>query len=144
MSEEPFGLPLEIVPDIGVTMTMGDPKDLKEGDSVVLFLIKGGKFTVIKGKYKIEGLAHKKFHLVLMEEHMEDEAERKELAKLIVKMHSKVLVTEALKSVEIALSRKPKEKLEALMIQTKKGKKAEMHSRKGCMFLQIGKEATVL
>ena len=59
-------------------------------------------------------------------------------------MHSKILQDEALKSVEVALARKPKKKLEALITQSKSGKKAQMKSKKGCMFLQIGNEDTIL
>ncbi len=134
----------EVPPNQGVTIRQGDYKDLKDGDVVFLLQRKPNEVKAMQVPFKVE-LVNGEIKLKPIEqEDLSDLETRKELAKAIVQSHKEEIMEQAVQVTEEALARKPKEKLEAMAQETKKGGKAKMGTRKGCVFLEIGKEETVL
>ena len=134
----------EVPPNQGINISSLDAKDLKDGDTIYLMVKKPNKISAVEQSFKISKGEAGKFVLSPLEVDVTDVQRRKELAKAIVQSHSAEIMEQALVATEEALARKPAEKLEKMQAKGKAGARAKVSTKKGCMFLDIGGEETVL
>ncbi len=133
----------ESPPNQGVTIRSKDAKELKEGQTVYVISKGPNEVAAVETPYKLVKVGDQ-LVLQAIEGTPKDAEQRRNLARSIVAAHRQEIMDEAVAATEEALARKPLEKLEKMEAAGKKGGKAKMASKKGCVFLTIGEEETVL
>lgn len=145
----------ELPPNQGITIGAAEAGDVKDGDVVYLMIKRPNQVRAVNQAFKIAkvvipgkkpGESKIGYNLVPVEESPEEDKERKrEIAKAIVARHRDEIMEQAVAATEEALTRKPIEKLEKMKVQSDKPEvKAKVGTRRGCMFLTLGDEETLL
>lgn len=133
----------EVPPNQGVKLSTAPMNSIKEGDIIyVLTKPNPNEVSAIDTPFKVTFVSGK-MTLEPVQDELGDEKIRKKLARAIVEGHRDEIMEQAIKAAEVALTRKPIEKLEKLK-DAGKSKPAKIESRRGCLFLSFGKEETVL
>lgn len=145
----------EMPPNQGMTIGAMESADLKDGDVIYMMVKKPNQVravnqafklvrVVVPGKKPGESKVEFRLQQVEAEEPEEEKNRRREIARAIVAKHKDEIMAEAVAATEEALARKPADKLEKMRDQSDKGAKAKVTSKRGCMFLTIGEEETLL
>ncbi len=138
-------LTTEVPPNQGVRIKAELPKNIKEGEIVWLMAKRPNEIAAVDVPFKVTRLGSKLIlEPVAAEDEKATEEKRRELARAIVQTHRNEIMEEAVKATGEALTRKPVEKLERMKAKSDEGARAKVGTRRGCMFLDIGGEETIL
>ena len=126
----------------GFNINHVDTDTLDQDSEIILISKDGGKFGICTEKFKVVKNDHGR---VTIEKITDKDLDSKELiAEFIVSTHEQQIKDSVKEMVKQALIRKPIKTLRTLAKETKKKKGSKLHTRRGCVFFQIGNEAITL
>jgi len=126
----------------GFNLNIVESEEFKEDTELIIISKDGGRFGVCNEKIKF--VKSENGEIILKKIDDKDEKQKELIADFIVSTHEKEIKNNVSEMVKTALKRKPLNVLKKLKKESKKGNKSKLHTRRGCVFLQIGNEAVNL
>ena len=128
----------------GINVATVDLDEIKNDSELIIISKDNGKFGLCAEKIRFVKVGKKGEIILKKISDNDDEREKELLAEFIVSMNEKQIKKSVTKMVKEALMRKPINTLKRLSKETKKKEKSELHTRRGCVWFQIGEEAVNL
>ena len=127
----------------GLTLRPKEHDELKDGETVYLMSKSTDGIGVVRQAYKIERVGTR-LALTPIKDELGPEEVRQQLAKDIASKIMPQIHAQIEQTVVNALTQKPVEKLEAIKKEAEAAKPTKVERRRGCIFLTIGEQQTVL
>lgn len=137
-------IPIEMPPNQGISLNILERSDLKDGDIIAPLVKDPNKLGLVNQLYKVQLWEDGTIHLLPVIDDLGDEAKREKIIEYLLEAHKEEIKEGAFNAFRQALRRKPEKKLKAMEAESKKGKKSQTESRRGCMYWAIGDEEIVL
>lgn len=132
----------QLNPLVGLNINLTDIETFTKDSELIIISKDGGKFGVCAERFKF--VKTEKGKVILAKVSGKDEYTKELIAEFLVTIHEKEIKNSVIQMVKKALIRKPINTLRKLKKESQSGKKSKLHTRKGCVFLQIGDEAVNL
>ena len=128
----------------GLNINSIDVKDFEKDSELIIISKASGKFGLCAEKLRFVKVEKNGDIILKKISDQDDESEKELLAEFIVSMNEKQIKKSVTKMVKEALMRKPLNTLKKLVKNTKKKDKSKLHTRRGCVWFQVGDEAVNL